>query len=373
MQSRNNLFSLPGGDTIQLTKTKDQLERMGIDVDISLDFKPDLSPYDIVHLSNLTRIQETYLQLINALKQNKPVVLSTIFWPMDAFEKNGQIGLRRIIGSLLSFDEQESIKAAARFITDSNSRNEATKSIWHIGYKKMQQFVANKVDYFLPNSEMEMNKLVEYFGIKKEKYTIVPNAIDKEVALKQMTNSIPDEFEKYQDAVICVGRIETRKNQLSLLRALEGTPYKVVLVGKPSANQTNYYKRVKKIIQKRSNYYHIEEMENERLYLLYRLCKVSALPSWLDTPGLVSLEAGAMGCNLAISSIGTTTEYFHDFAEYCEPNSIESIRMAVERAYNKAPNLELQSLITKNYTWEIAAEKTLEGYCEAMSRHRAKI
>ena len=96
MQSRKNFFELRGGDTVQLEKTKMELEKLGVEVDFSLDFEPDLSNYDLVHLSNVTRIQETYLHVKNAKKQGKPIVLSTIFWPMDEFERLGQVGIRNV-------------------------------------------------------------------------------------------------------------------------------------------------------------------------------------------------------------------------------------------------------------------------------------
>ena len=80
MQSRKNFFELRGGDTVQLEKTKMELEKLGVEVDFSLDFEPDLSNYDLVHLSNVTRIQETYLHVKNAKKQGKPIVLSTTYF-----------------------------------------------------------------------------------------------------------------------------------------------------------------------------------------------------------------------------------------------------------------------------------------------------
>ena len=75
IQSRKNFYTLRGGDTVQLLKTKEELEKLGVDVDISLEYEPDLTGYDIVHLSNVTRVQETYLQVKNAKKQNKPILL----------------------------------------------------------------------------------------------------------------------------------------------------------------------------------------------------------------------------------------------------------------------------------------------------------
>lgn len=370
MQSRKNFYDLKGGDTVQLLKTKKELEKLGVSVDISLDYTPELSNYDIVHLSNITRIQETYLQVKNALKQNTPIVLSTIYWPMDEFEKYGQIGFRKYINSFLGIDNEEKVKALARYIKDKNARNIATKNIWKIGYTKMQQYVVSNVDFFLPNSEMEMKVLSENLNIKKGNYKIIPNGIDADIAEKQYSLTVPEEFRKYKDAIICVGRIEPRKNQLSLVKALDRNGYRLVLVGDVSNNQKIYFKKIKRYIENNPEFYYIPRLENEKLYQLYKVCKVSTLPSWLDTPGLVSLEAGAMGCNLAISSKGSTTEYFGELAEYCLPDNLDSIKRAIDVAYNNPPNSELRDRIFSKYTWKNAAKKTLECYEYVLKKRR---
>lgn len=362
MQSRKNFYDLRGGDTVQLEKTKEELEKLGVEVDFSLDFEPDLSKYDLVHLSNVTRIQETYLQVKNAKRQGKPIALSTIYWPMDEFEKMGQVGIRKFINSHVGIDTEEKIKALARYLKDKNSRNEATRNLWKIGYTKMQKYVVENVDYFLPNSEMEMDEFCKTFGIKKERYSVIPNAIDANIAKKQEESDVPEEFEKYRNAIICVGRIEPRKNQLALVKALDQSKYKLILVGAVSENQKGYFKEIKEIMDKNPNFYYLPRVDNSKLYQLYKVCKVSTLPSWLDTPGLVNLEAAAMGCNLAISSKGSTTEYFSDFAEYCLPDDIEGIKKAIDRAFEKPRNEKLKNKIFENYTWEIAGKKTMEAY-----------
>ncbi|MDO5381692.1 MAG: glycosyltransferase [Eubacteriales bacterium] len=362
MQSRKNFFELKGGDTIQLLKTKSELEKLGVQVDISLEYDTDLSSYDVVHLSNVTRIQETYMHVINAKKYGTPIVLSTIYWPMDEFEKNGQIGIRRIINKYVNIDNEERIKAFARMIKDKCFNDKAMQKLLLLGYSKMQKYVVDNVDFFLPNSEMEMEMLSKNFGIEKEKYMVIPNAIDKNIATMGNDSNELDEFDKYKDAIICVGRIEPRKNQLSLVRALDGLGYKLLLVGEVSDNQKDYFNEIKKIIDKNEYFYYIPRIENEKLYKLFSICRVSVLPSWLDTPGLVSLEAAVMGCNLAISSKGSTKEYFEDYAEYCLPDDLESIKRSVINAYNKEQNDNLKNRILEKYTWEIAAQKTLEAY-----------
>lgn len=65
-QSRKTLYSVPGGDTTQIMKTKEFLEKLGVIVDVSLELTPDVSEYDVVHVFNLMRPQELYLQVKNA-------------------------------------------------------------------------------------------------------------------------------------------------------------------------------------------------------------------------------------------------------------------------------------------------------------------
>lgn len=369
MQSRKNFFDLKGGDTVQLTKTKDELQKLGVDVDLSLDFSPDLTNYDLVHLSNVTRIQETYLQVKNAVSQCKPIVLSTIFWPMEDFERRGQVGIRKFVNEHFHIDNIERIKATARFLKNKDARNIATKNLITVGYTKMQRYVVDNTNFFLPNAELEMEALEDQFSFKTSNYVVVPNAVDLISVNEAESEPIPSEFEKYRDAVICVGRIEPRKNQVSLAKALENSGYKLLFVGAVSTNQKEYFKELLEIVEQNNNFYYEPYIDNKELYKLYRICKVSALPSWLDTPGLVSLEAAAMGCNLAISSKGTTKEYFRQYASYCEPDNLKSIRKAVDDAFNKPRQEELINLIKSEYNWENAALQTLKGYEMALQEY----
>mgnify|MGYP000847350538 FL=1 len=351
-----------GGDTVQIEKTKEQLEKLGVEVDISLELEPDLSAYDLVHLTNVTRIQETYVQMQNAKKQGKKVALSTIFWPMEDFEKQAQIGARKLISNLLSIDNIERVKALARMIKSKESRGRVTKNLVTVGYTKMQRYVVENTDLFLPNSEMEIQKLFETFKIHSDAYVVVPNGIDKDNALKYLNNSDANEFSKFKDAVISVGRIEPRKNQLNLLKALHDSNYTVILVGAVSDNHKNYFAEIQKYLDSNPKVHYFPQIDNDKLYELYKICKVNTLPSWLDTPGLVNLESAAMGCNLAISSRGTTTEYFGDDAFYCEPDDLYSIRSAVDNAFSSPRNKKLREKILSKYTWENAAKQTLIGY-----------
>lgn len=360
MQIRQNVFDLAGGDTTQMLKTKEALEAKGIEVDLSLELRPDLSSYDVVHLFNLTRVQETYIQAENAKKAGKPIVLSTIYWPTEAYEKGAASGLRGMLGRHLSVDAMERLKAAGKYVFRGERTEGARYLITH-SFQKMQREILDSSKVLLPNAETEISMIEEYLGFQSDCYVVVPNAVDTasiEAARKDLTES----FSRYKGWVACVGRIDIRKNQLNLIKAVENSDYRVVFVGKKSPGHIEYANKVIDEIDRNPNMEWIEQIPNRDIYRLYKECRVSVLPSWFETPGLVSLEAAAMGCNVVVSPEGTTRDYFGDSAFYCNVSDPKSIRNALDSAYSSSINYALSERILSNYTWERAAEKTIEGY-----------
>jgi glycosyltransferase involved in cell wall biosynthesis len=367
MQTRQNALTLPGGDTTQLFKTKAALEAKGVSVDVSLDLRPDLTDYDVVHLFNLTRVQETFFQAQNARKADKPTVLSTIYWPFDDFEKSAATGLRGFLGRHLSLDELERLKAISKFVFR-GERGEGSRYLITHSYKKMQQAILDDCDVFLPNAETEMKQLVSHLGYSTDRFVVVPNAVD--VASINAANAARDnKFSMYEGWLVCIGRIEIRKNQLALLKAIQGTDYKLVLVGKVTPSNRQYGTDVLALAKSNPNVSYIEQLSNKDVYSLFKACKVSVLPSWFETPGLVSLEAAAMGCNIVVSPEGTTRDYFGDSAFYCDVNNPNSIRKAIDRAYAADFDESFGHKVTTEYTWERAADMTIEGYRMALGIH----
>ncbi len=366
MQIRANAFTCPGGDTIQMQKTREALIARGYDVDLSLELRPDLSQYDVVHLFNITRVQETYIQIQNAVEQKKHIVLSTIYWPNEEFEKlSGGTGLRGLMGKIFSIDQTESIKAFAKYLLMEN-HDEGTKYLITHSYQKMQRYILENAEYFLPNAYEEMVQIKKHlkFIADDSHIIVVPNAIDITSVHRAdcREDEITKKYEVYKDWLVCVGRIDARKNQLKLLEALQGTDYNLLLIGKCSPGQKGYFKKVMKAIEGNSHVKYIEQLPNEEIYQIYKFCKVSILPSWFETPGLVSLEAASMRCNVVISDKGTTKDYFGNYAYYCDVMDAKSIRKQIDLAYNTPFDEKLRAKILKEYTWDMAATATAKAY-----------
>lgn len=364
-QSRTTLFSVPGGDTIQILKTAEEMKKLGCLVDISIELEPDLTGYDLVHLFNLVRPQETYLQALNAKRHGKPVVLSTIYVDYSEYEHKGRSGTKRLIANILTASQLEYVKIFARSVLN-KEKNKGTLVLLRHGYRTLQKKILAMTDMLLPNSESEMRRVnADFPECANKPYVVVPNAVDSSLFNADRSSSNP-EWERFRGCVLSVGRIEGRKCQLELVRAMQGLPWQLVLVGRPAPNHTKYYQQIVK--EAGPNVHILGYVEHESLPDIYRVAHVHCLVSWMETTGLSSLEAGVMGCNLVITDRGDTLDYFSDDAFYCQPDSVASIRAAIIKAYDAPVNQELQTHIRQNYTWQKAAEKTLAGYRRVICR-----
>ncbi len=362
LQSRATLFSVPGGDTVQIIKTAEALRAKGCSVDISIELEPDLSRFDLVHLFNLTRPQELHLQAMNARRQNRRIVLSPIYVSYREYEQNARGGLFGALARHLDAGQIEYFKVLARAVKNLECSKGTLQLLVH-GFTALQNDIIDMADILLPNSESEIRRAGrDMERIRNKRHVVVPNAVDENIFAPDLTGHPEGE---YSDCVLCVARIDGVKNQLNLVRAMKGLPWPLLLIGKPT-NHRSFHERIKK--EAGPGVQLIGEIDNAELPRYYKAARVHVLASWMETTGLSSLEAGAMGCNLVITDRGDTRDYFGDYAFYCEPDSVESIRAAIIKAYDSPIDPRLRQHILENFTWEKAAEKTLEGYRIALGK-----
>ena len=347
--TRSTLDTAPGGDTIQIKQTADQLRNLGIQVDIlSTTLRIDYSFYDLLHFFNIIRPADI---LYHISRSNKPFVLSPILIDYSEYDRQHRKGISGFILRLFSADTNEYIKAISRWIKGKDSLP-AKAYIWK-GHKRSIQEILQKTEMILPDSQLEYDRLKKLFSINKP-YSIVPYAIDENLFCPD--NSVL----KDEKLILCAARIEGIKNQFNLIKALNNTDFKLLLIGDASPNQQNYYRRCRQIAA--GNIEFTGRLSQEDLVNYYKKAKVHILPSWFETCGLSSMEAAAMGCNIVITDRGYTREYFGDSAVYCDPGKPESIYNAVVTASKTNPSIALQKKIFDRYTWKHAATITLEAY-----------
>jgi len=349
----------PGGDTIQMLKTKTALESMGVNIqERSIQELDNLTDFDVAHVFNIQMPDSTWRAFQKIKGRHIPIILSSIYWDMFAhwFEMASKGPIKwRLLSQLLG-------KTRTREIyINWQQRKAPGNTQWQIQQRLLEQ--ANRV---LPNSFSEANLLQRTFQLNADflqKVDVIPNGIDPELYQMQPEPNLAF-YEKYgiRDFVLQVGTIHPVKNQIGLIKALYNLSVPIVFIGKIQAEWSNYANLCKSIASERDNVIFIDRVPHEELPGIYALAKVHALPSWRETPGLVSLEAAAAGCRIVTTSIGSTYDYFEDLAWYCYPDDYNSIRKAVENALQASPTTALRERVLSKYTWQRAAETTLAAY-----------
>jgi len=232
----------------------------------------------------------------------------------------------------------------------------------------MRRRVLQCADAVITLTRTEARELERFFGIRRERTHVIPNGVER-----RFFEAGPEEFERHyglKNFVLSVASIERRKGQLKLIEALGRTDLPLVLIGKPRPDERGYYEMVREAVKKRKDIWLIPGLpyDSSLLTSAYAAAKVHALPSLTEAMPLAALEAAAAGANLVLSNVVALRETFGKSAWYCDPNSSESIRMAVLNAYQAPRQVLADNLQSTAKSWEWVAREVAKVYEAVLSR-----
>ena len=376
--NRKTAYSLKGGDTVQMDKTKEYLQKEYPDLNIKIvtsaeDLEQE-DDIDIVHIFNIQTCDETLKYIEIAKKKKAKIVLSSIYWDL----------LTSIYIHYLSYISKHHIwvprflqKLFVKFVNliivlTSFLRNRYTNTLYKGLYlssknKRIGKLILDNVDIILPNSDEEITCLSEYFGIDENvlqsKCVCIPNATELKTFNRQPLPKDLDYINGLTNIVVQAARIEPLKNQLNLVKALEKDKnIPIILIGKICVE--SYYDEIAKIAQKRGNVYHIDFIEQSLLYEIYRRASVHVLASYRESPGLASLEAKSCGCEIVVSQATYCPIKYYQFdkvAHICNPFSPKSIRLAILDALREQEHSNDEEYF-QFFSYENVAKMTYEVY-----------
>jgi glycosyltransferase involved in cell wall biosynthesis len=325
-----------GGGEVQMAATGRALRDLGLDARCWRPWEERLAGVRLLHLFG--SLPEHPAVVEAARRQRVPVVLSTIAWfSLAGYWAEPRPLVRRL--------------AACAGL--------AVRCLWP-RVRSWRRKLYQSVDLLLPNSHAEAEQLVRYFGVPMRRIHVVPNGADP-----RFRTADPEPFARQVGGpgfVLCAGRIEPRKNQRALLRALHGSGLRVVLLGGAVPGYEGYLAECRRVADERVQFVGPLEHDDPRLASAYAACGCLALCSWYETPGLAALEAGMSGAPLVLPHGGCAREYFGPHAEYVRPTDLRGIRRAVTEALLRGRSAELAEKVAGSFSWAAAARATLEAY-----------
>ncbi len=229
---------------------------------------------------------------------------------------------------------------------------ELYKSIDRKIYTAKFKYAAQKADKIVAISEQTKKDLVKFFKISPEKIHVIYQGCHK--AFKQsysdsQKNAVKKKFNLPEQFILNVGTIEVRKNAFSIVKAIKGTDYQLVLVGR----KTSYFNEIDTYIKQhklRNQVHFLEGLTLEELSILYQLADIFVYPSIYEGFGIPIIEAMFSKTPVITNKYGVFKEAAGPYAFYIEDvNNPDEIRKQIQEIYRQYP----AERIKKSYEYAV--------------------
>jgi glycosyltransferase involved in cell wall biosynthesis/predicted SAM-dependent methyltransferase len=359
-----------GGPSVRLPRMARALADWGVHVDIAHQELPDPRGYDLVHVFNVWEPGAALRQLRHLRRFDVPIVFSPIFLSLE----EGLWAQRAVLPLFRKgLGDAELAGAIARVRTTPMDVRVATGLVssadWETWHARVRE-ITSLADHIVALSEHELTAL-NRIGALGMSFSLVHNGVDPTWADGATADLFADRF-GVRDYVLSVGRIEPRKNQLLLARALRDTNIDLVLVGDPA--RPDYAD----LVRQHGGHVHVVgrlSHEDPVLRSAFAGARAFALPSWSEGAPLVALEAAAFGTPLVLSDRSGEREYFGPLARYVDPLDLDALRDQVVAAFEEPGDSDQRrarrGLIERALTWDHSARETAQAYAAALKTHRA--
>jgi glycosyltransferase involved in cell wall biosynthesis len=352
-QGRANLFVHPDDDTDVARRLMTELARLGADVRFSPEHAIPAGT-DVVHAIGLTT-PETRSAAEQAERARVPFVVTTLYADTARFSEpaNAAAALFRLAidprgGQRAALDRQA--LAATVAASRDGSRVAAPADCG----------VAERARVLLCCGPSERRRVQADHPLGRD-VRVIPFGADPETIQSAVAPGAFGATYGVREFVLCVGRLETQRNQLMLLEALRDDGRAVVLVTGGLSYEPDYA-RLCAAFRRRGATLVLDDLPAALFEAAAREAAVHCTPSWYELPGLAALAAARLETPVAAASWGAIADYLDGTIAYCEPDDPESIRRAIETARRLDPGPAAEQ--AHRFTWARTASETLALYEE---------
>lgn len=183
-------------------------------------------------------------------------------------------------------------------------------------------------------SETTKRELMRWVGSLAEKVVVIPNCVGSEFRVT------PKAFDEQKPVCLQVGT-KWNKNLERVAAGLRGTPWRLEIVGQMSVDQRSVLR------ESGIEFRELGRVSDAELVEAYQRCDLLIFASLYEGFGLPILEAQATGRPVITSNRSSMPEAAGDGALFVDPESVESIREAVEVILNEPTKRE--ELVSKGF------------------------
>ncbi len=199
-----------------------------------------------------------------------------------------------------------------------------------------------RADKVIAISEQTAEDLVRLLGIDERKITIIYQGCNPLFHLRADEVRREEVKRKYhlpERYVLNVGAVEERKNQLGIVRAMEGMNERLVIVGR----ETPYQRTLEAYIEEkhlRGKVQVLNGVSMEDLPVLYQMAEVFVYPSYLEGFGIPIVEALTSGVPVIATDDGCFREAGGPDQLYVKPRDTAQLQDAISEVLRNTDERE---------------------------------
>lgn len=349
MRIRGDIERFPGGDYVQATETCAALQRLGVECRLVPGIGRVEGRFDIRHLFNTTRLDETWQQFRQGRAAGSKIVLSPIWHSIS--------DMQRFYGPRLHDIPID------WYLASKEAFYALRSGLWPslpaiLSFRRRRRFLLSQCDAVLPNSDAEAQIMTRESGVQPRVLRVAP--LGCRAVSRNIRSAVRSGF-------LCAGRIEPRKNQLNVIRAFKqlGHGFGVLsLYGAANVSHGDYVRAVTSECVPGWVEYHGPVLQPQ-LMEAAEGARVGIAMSFFESFGLVVLEGLVSGLRMCTSDTELNRELFRDRVTFGDPMNIASISDAIQRACNQP--VQDHTKFVRDFTWDASARVTLKCYEEILA------
>lgn len=357
MLNRENAWSAPGGDTRIMQQMQEAVRPHSIDI-VFPSLSSECVDADILHFVNMTLPEPLLSASALAESLGKPFMVTTLFedWNQYLVPSHQTFALaRQFVEGRMSHSE----------MIERVRRQELQNSVPRLNVDRALE----NASVLLACGESEAARIRSEYPNAADRVQVVPFAVTPPQLVEDHVLDSLLRTLGFDQFVLCIGRLETRKNQLMLLAALQDEDIPIVFATGGHTPQPAYRAAVQQW-KRRAPVRYIERVPWHSMSTVIRAASAHVLPSFYELPGLVHLECASAGIPIVASTWGALSDYLPESAFHaCDPIDAESIHRATLNALSNSATPRLQE-IASSYTIERLGD-TLANIYESLSHNKS--
>ncbi|MBU4057863.1 glycosyltransferase family 4 protein, partial [Patescibacteria group bacterium] len=219
-------------------------------------------------------------------------------------------------------------------------------------------------------SEFSRQEMLSRYRIAPEKISVIHNGVDKNRFYpgKSGQDIIERKGLSSKGYLLSVGRLEPRKNHVTLIRAyarLLNATLPLVIIGQMDFGFDEIFQVIQEL-KLGSQVIMLNDVEDDELPAFYRHAKLFAYPTWAEGFGMPPLEAMASGVPTISSDSTSIPEVTGNAAVLIEPSDINALANAIDHFlsdqefYSDMQQRGFEQV--RDFQWKSAAECVREVY-----------